>query len=45
MLSTDQRGVIAETAVVREAIRRGIGVSRPIGPERYDLIFDLRPGL
>lgn len=44
-LTTDQKGVIAETSVVREAIRRGIGVSRPIGPERYDLVFDLRPGL
>lgn len=44
-LTTDQKGVIAETAVVRDATRRGIGVARPIGPERYDLIFDLRPEL
>jgi hypothetical protein len=30
---------------VQAAIRLGIGVARPIGPERYDLIFDLRPGV
>jgi hypothetical protein len=45
-LSTDQKGAIAESAIAHHAIRRGIGVFRPLGEgERYDLIFDLRPGL
>ena len=46
MLTTDQKGAIAETAIVHAAVKRGIGVSRPCSaPERYDLIFDLHPGL
>ncbi|MBD0348648.1 MAG: hypothetical protein ICV59_05815, partial [Thermoleophilia bacterium] len=45
MLSTDQKGAIAETAIAHAAVALGIGVSKPVGDERYDLIFDLRPRL
>lgn len=46
MLTTDQKGSIAETAITAAAARLGIGVYRPITDgERYDLIFDLRPRL
>ncbi|HEX5246385.1 MAG TPA: group I intron-associated PD-(D/E)XK endonuclease [Gaiellaceae bacterium] len=45
MLTTNQKGAIAETAIAHEAIKLGIGVYRPYGDERYDLIFDLRPKL
>jgi hypothetical protein len=44
-MTTDQKGAIAETAIALAAIKLGIGVFRPIGDERYDLIFDLRPKL
>jgi PD-(D/E)XK endonuclease len=44
-LTTNQRGAVAETAVIHEAVRLGIGVFTPVMDERYDLIFDLRPGL
>ena len=40
-LSTDQKGAIAESAIVHGAIKLGIGVYRPLSDgERYDLIFD-----
>jgi hypothetical protein len=39
-LTTDQKGAIAETAIVHTAIKLGIGVAKPIADERYDLIFD-----
>ena len=46
VLSTDQKGAIAETAITHQAVRRGIGVLRPVSEgERYDLVFDLKPGL
>ena len=46
MLTTDQKGAIAESAIVHEAIKLGIGVFKPLTDgERYDLIFDLRPRL
>jgi PD-(D/E)XK endonuclease len=45
VLTTDQKGAIAETAIALAAVELGVGVSRPIGDERYDLIFDLRPEL
>jgi hypothetical protein len=46
MLTTDQKGSIAETAIVAAATRLGIGVFKPLTDgERYDLIFDLRPRL
>jgi hypothetical protein len=40
-LTTDQKGAIAEAAVAHAAIALGVGVARPLAPERYDLIFDL----
>jgi hypothetical protein len=43
VLTTDQKGAIAEAAIAFAAIELGIGVSRPLGDERYDFIFDLRP--
>lgn len=45
-MTTDQKGSIAELAIVWAAVRRGIGVFRPLTDgERCDLIFDTRPGL
>jgi hypothetical protein len=42
MLSTDQKGNIAETAVMLAALKLGIDVYRPVGEgSRYDLILDL----
>ncbi len=42
MLTTDQKGNIAEQAVTFAAIRLGLQVYRPVGEGgRYDLIFDL----
>ena len=46
MLTSDQKGAITETAIAHAATRLGIGVSKPLAAgERYDLIFDLHPGL
>jgi PD-(D/E)XK endonuclease len=45
VLTTDQKGTVAELAIARAAVELGIGVSKPFGDERYDLVFDLRPGL
>ena len=45
MLTTNQKGAIAETAITHVAVKLGIGVFRPVADERYDLIFDLRPQL
>lgn len=45
MLSTNQKGAIAETAIIAEATKLGIGVFLPIMDERYDMILDLRPRL
>ena len=40
-VSTEQKGVIAELTIAKDAIAPQIGVYRPIGDgERYDLIFD-----
>jgi len=44
-MTTDQKGAIAEAAIAFEAMTLGIGVFRPLGDERLDLIFDLRPRL
>jgi len=41
VLSTDQKGAIAETAVVHEATKLGIPVAKPMLPVRYDFVFDL----
>ena len=40
MLTSGQKGAIAEAAIVAAAIEAGIGVARPFVDERYDLIFD-----
>jgi PD-(D/E)XK nuclease superfamily protein len=45
MLTSDQKGAVAEAAIAHAAIELGIGVARPLGDQRYDLIFDLCPGL
>jgi PD-(D/E)XK endonuclease len=45
VLTTDQKGVIAEQAIAWAAIQAGLGVCLPLGDERYDLILDLRPTL
>ena len=45
MLTTDQKGIVAETKIAAVALAEGIGVSRPLGDERYDLIFDVAGGL
>jgi hypothetical protein len=44
-LTTDQKGAIAEAAIAAAALKLGIGVSRPLADERYDLILDLPTGL
>jgi hypothetical protein len=42
VLTTDQKGAIAETAIIAAAIRLGVPVYLPIADGgRYDLIFDL----
>jgi PD-(D/E)XK endonuclease len=45
MLTTNQKGAVAETAVTLEAMKLGIGVYRALADGRYDLIFDLNPRL
>lgn len=41
-LSTDQKGAIAESAIVHAAIKLGVGAFKPVTDgHRYDLIFDL----
>ena len=41
MLTTNQKGAVAETAVIHEAIKLGIGVYKPIADERTDFILDV----
>jgi prevent-host-death family protein len=46
MHETHRRGAVAEAAIALAAIRAGWGVFKPMTDgERYDLIFDFRPGL
>jgi hypothetical protein len=45
MLTTDQKGAVAELAIATAAAELGIGVWGAYTVERYDLIFDLRPKL
>ncbi len=40
-LTTDQKGAIAEAKIAASAIELGVGVSKPLAPLRYDLIFDV----
>jgi hypothetical protein len=45
-VTTGQKGAIAETAVIHEAVKLGLGVSKPLSDaERYDLVLDLRSEL
>jgi hypothetical protein len=41
MLTTNQKGTIAEAAVVLECAKLAIPVLRPIDDQRYDLVLDL----
>jgi hypothetical protein len=42
LLTTDQKGAIAELAIAKAAVELGIDVYRPVGDGgRYDLVFDL----
>jgi len=42
VLTTNQKGAIAETAIVHAAVKLGIDVYKPVAEGgRYDLIFDL----
>jgi hypothetical protein len=41
MLTTNQKGAVAELAIAHEAAKLGIGVYRGLGDERCDLIFDV----
>jgi hypothetical protein len=45
MLTTDQKGAVAELKIAAAAADLGVGVWGPYTVERYDLIFDLRTGL
>jgi hypothetical protein len=46
VLTTDQKGAVAELSIARAAARLGVGVFKPLTDgERYDLIFDFRPRL
>ena len=40
MLTTDQKGAIAEAAIVKAAVLLSLGVSRPISPQPYDLVLE-----
>src|SRR5947207_1392929 len=42
MLTSDQKGAVAETAIVHAAIKLGISVYKPVAEGgRYDMIFEL----
>ena len=41
VLTTNQKGAVAETAIALEAIKLGIDVYRPYVDGRYDLIFEI----
>jgi hypothetical protein len=46
VLTTDQKGAIAESAIVHEAIKLGVDVYKPLSEGgRYDLIFDVGSAL
>jgi hypothetical protein len=45
VLTTNQKGTLAEAKIAARAVELGLGVSRPMDDERYDLILDLRPVL
>jgi PD-(D/E)XK nuclease superfamily protein len=41
VLTTNQKGAIAEGAITSAAIRLGVGVFRAVADERYDLVLDV----
>ena len=46
MLTTDQKGAVAETAIVHAAVKLGISVYTPVAEGgRYDMIFELGASL
>src|SRR5207302_10465899 len=45
MLTTNQKGTLAEAKIAAVAAELGLGIARPLDDERYDLILDLRPAL
>ena len=46
MLTTDQKGAIAESAIAHEAVKLGVGVYRPlVEGGRYDLILEANAAL
>jgi PD-(D/E)XK nuclease superfamily protein len=46
VLTSDQKGAIAEAETAAAAIKFGIDVLKPLSDgTRYDLVFDLRPEL
>ncbi len=45
MLTTNQKGTLAEAKITALALELGLGVALPLDDERYDLILDLRPRL
>jgi hypothetical protein len=45
VLTTDQKGIVAEMKIAAVTLAAGVGVAKAMGPERYDLIFDLGPTL
>jgi PD-(D/E)XK nuclease superfamily protein len=45
MLTTNQKGTLAEAKVAAAALEHGVGVALPLDDERYDLVLDVRPRL
>jgi PD-(D/E)XK endonuclease len=45
VLTTDQKGAIAEAAIALAALELGIAVSKPVVERPYDLIFELEARL
>lgn len=45
VLTTNQKGLIAETAIIHECAKLGVPVSRPLDDQRYDLVLDLTSDL
>jgi PD-(D/E)XK nuclease superfamily protein len=45
VLTTDQKGAIAEAAIALAALELGIAVSKPLVERPYDLVFELETGL
>src|SRR5439155_27245696 len=41
VLTTNQKGFVAEQAVIFECAKRGIPVARPLDDQRYDLVIDV----